>query len=208
MGSSADEDATGPALPELDERNALITLLDALAHLWSRPVAAELGAWRDRPAPLMRGPTTVEEAVALLQEHDRLFVGPGETPCPPYESVWRRSSAGSLADSRQAQQHLAQLYRSLGLEVFPGDHGAPDHIAVEFEALAYALSSATTRSVARQLGLEHIVAWVPRLCEALALQAQLPFYRQLARLTDEVVPKITSYFDDHETEGWSLSARP
>ena len=60
----------------------------------------------------------------------------------------------------------------------------PDHIAVELEALAYALSR-ETYAPARVLFADHLRRWLPRLCRAVAHEtASSPFYRALADTTD------------------------
>ena len=77
----------------------------------------------------------------LLDEYERLFVGPGRTPCPPYESLWLggqpRLEQGRLMGA--ASVAVADLYRGLGLDVAAAAHELPDHVAIELEALAFAL---------------------------------------------------------------------
>jgi len=91
--SGADE--TGP--------ETIIAAVDLLAHYWSRPLSDEVGTWveaRELEAEtdvrissnLLREAIRVpglEDVPVLLEEYERLFVGPGQVPCPPYESFWR-----------------------------------------------------------------------------------------------------------------------
>lgn len=198
MGTTADDAEGPPNGGEMEETTALISILDTLAHLWSRPVAAEVRAWDERHSILLNRPKNVDEALELLREHDRLFVGFGDPPCPPYESVWRRLATSSTSDLRRFAKELRQLYRTLGLESSTSHHGELDHIAVEMEATAFALSRQATRPIARQLVLHHMSEWVPELCQSLSVEAQLPFYRDLAKLTGEVVPRLSLYFRDSD----------
>ena len=85
------------------ETETIITAIDLLAHFWSRPLADEVGTWaeaRDLEAQTdsrissdpLREPVTVpglDDVPEILDKYERLFVGPGQVPCPPYESFWR-----------------------------------------------------------------------------------------------------------------------
>jgi len=74
-----------------------------LSGWWSRPLETELAAWdASWPVAAQTAETLgldaglVEDLAAcsgsmteeFLDEYERLFVGPGRTPCPPYESLW------------------------------------------------------------------------------------------------------------------------
>ena len=181
-----------------------------LSGWWSRPVEAELSAW-DESWPLAReiaeeigldaGP--VEELAAcssgvavdeLLDEYERLFVGPGRTPCPPYESLWR-SGQPRLEQSRlmgAASVAVADLYRGLGLDVAAAAHELPDHLAIELEALAVALGAegAAAEEARRALLHEHLLSWLPALCAAVEREARQPFYAVLARVTTAWVERL------------------
>jgi TorA maturation chaperone TorD len=182
-----------PALP------TIATAADLLAHWWSRPVAAEVELWctceevanevnemlgsaGSTPIPHPPGLTT---AAPLLEEYERLFVGPGEVPCPPYESYWRedvpihlrRSLMGPCVDD------LRHLYGALGLSVAHQTGELPDHLAVELEALAYALLVPDGQKVAHALLADHLRRWAPKLCRTVARATDVSFYRDLATTT-------------------------
>jgi TorA maturation chaperone TorD len=172
-----------------------------LACWWSRPVEEETavwaGAWSDAHlagASLGRDRAEVEsleraaacDMSQLVEEYERLFVGPGRVPCPPYEALWRdegqRREQGRLMSTATAA--VARLYRSLDLAVRHDAHELPDHVAVELEALAYALDTeGPDEQIAQELLTQHLLIWMLKLCAAVEEEAQLGFYRSLARLT-------------------------
>lgn len=186
------ERAEGLTRSSTEETDAVISSVDELAHLWSRPVPDEvMGWWRDL-AIVFWNPSSVDDALELLREHDRLFLGPGEPPCPPYESHWKPAP--------QSTVDLAAIYRSIGLQVRRPLIGLPDHLAVEFEAVACALSSDRTQSVARRLFLDHLELWVPTFCRAVATETRHFFYRELAEATAETMKMLRTYFSDVPAE--------
>jgi TorA maturation chaperone TorD len=70
----------------------------------------------------------------------------------------------------------------------------PDHIAIELEAMAYALSFEETAPVARRIFEEHLARWLPRLCRAVAHEVEEGFYRDLAVLTLDWLAAIKGCF--------------
>ncbi len=148
---------------------------------------------------LFREPVRVpglEDVPALLEEYERLFVGPGQVPCPPYESFWREDVPVDIRRTLMGPctADLKRAYLDLGLQVSSSSGELPDHVAIELEALAYALSFEETAPVARQLFEEHLAQWLPRLCRAVAHEAEEGFYRDLAVLTLDWLAAIKGYF--------------
>ena len=168
-----------------------------LARWWSRPVAEEVAAWREGwldaadtarslgccGADLVPLAAAVDDEAELLAEYERLFVGPGRVPCPPYESLWRddgkRLEQGRLMSTATAS--VTRLYRGLDIAVRNDAHELPDHLAVELEALAYAFE--VDEEAADELLSDHLLRWVPKLAATVEREAQLEFYRLLAGLT-------------------------
>ena len=165
-----------------------------LASWWSRPTAEERERWAavwpaalelepDRAAELR---AAAEEAApeALLEEYERLFVGPGRVPCSPYESLWRedtpRREQGRLMGD--ATDDVVRIYREIGLRVRADAHELPDHVAIEWEALAYALEQGADDAAA-DLVRAHLAAWMGPFCAAVATATTEPFYAVLAELT-------------------------
>jgi TorA maturation chaperone TorD len=174
-----------------------------LSGWWSRPVPGEVAGWDDGwllasrlAADLGLDPDRVGDLLAarrgstvddLLDEFERLFVGPGRTPCPPYESLWQeglaRPEQGRLMGA--ASTAVADLYRELGLDVAGSAHELPDHVAIELEALAVAAGRDDPEAarVADALLGEHLRTWLPGFCSAVEAESGVPFYVRLAALT-------------------------
>jgi TorA maturation chaperone TorD len=192
------------------ETESVIVAVDLLAHFWSRPVTDEVASWTEArdievetnrriSSDPVREPVRLpdpEEALGLLDEYERLFVGPGQVPCPPYESFWREDVPVDIRRTLMGPctADLRRIYNELGLQVSARSGELPDHIAIELEALAYALSLEETDAVACQLFEGHLVQWLPRLCRAVAHEAEEDFYRNLAVLTLDWLAAIKSYF--------------
>lgn len=171
-----------------------------LARWWSRPDEEERAWWRERwpqareanallgvPAAALEELAEAEteaDGDALREEHERLLNGPGRAPCPPYESLWRedvaRREQGVLMGAAAAE--VAAIYAALGLAVSAGAHELPDHLAVEWEAFAYALEQGEDEAASALLA-GHLAVWTPRFHDAVAAQAAEPFYGALARVS-------------------------
>lgn len=185
---------TGEA-PDRPQQGTAALAADLLAHWWSRPVALEVEswiAWRDASSDVaarlgagVPAPKADDDVEALLAEYERLFVGPGPVPCPPYESYWRDDVPLHLRRSLMGPctEDLRQLYQQIGLKVASTAGELPDHVAVELEALAFALKLPGAEPVAQALFANHILLWLPKLCRAVADGATRPFYQELATST-------------------------
>lgn len=172
-----------------------------LAHWWSRPTQDEVESWEAcwsgacEVASLLElgcdGVEALRSALAaspvdqLLAEYERLVNGPGRAPCPPYESLWNDGGAkreqGRLMGA--AASEVVRLYGELGLQVRADAHELPDHLAIEWEALAFALEHDKDEAAAALVD-EHLALWIPPFCEAVRAEAALPFYLALASLTE------------------------
>ena len=171
-----------------------------LSHWWSRPVDAERELWAGNfdvaesvAAGLGTDPDLVwalDEALdltdgeAMLDEYERLFVGPGAPPCQPYESLWlggpRRRDTGSVMGA--AATAVSAIYKELGLTLDDAARELPDHVMIEWEALAYALDRGATEA-SQTLMQGHLGKWMPPFCAAVSETATEPFYARLATLT-------------------------
>ena len=176
-------------------RNATVEQVALLAHWWSRPTPDEREAWSDcRDAAARIGGTSSAltwldqdetAAAALLDEHERLFVGPGPVPCPPYESYWRQDVADDMRGSLMGPctADLRDLYALLGLEIKPNSGQFTDYLPIELEALGYALGLPEHGEVAGRIFLGHLHGWLPRLAMTVQRATRHPFYRELALMT-------------------------
>jgi TorA maturation chaperone TorD len=79
---------------------------------------------------------------------------------------------------------VARIYADIGLRVRPDAHELPDHLVVEWEALAYAFEHDAT-DAARLLVRDHLAGWMPGFCAAVAAETEQPFYTELAQLTPD-----------------------
>ncbi len=186
----------------LDRAAGLAPAARLLGGWWSRPTPAEIERWAVSWPMAEEAARTLElrrdgirelrtaleaaQAEALLDEYERLLVGPGRAPCPPYESLWRadqpRREQGRLMGA--AAGDVVRIYGKLGLQMRTNAHELPDHLAVELEALAYAFEHERGESAA-DLARSHLAAWMGPFCAAVAAETEQPFYSELARLTPE-----------------------
>lgn len=180
--------------------------LRLLSHLWSRPVSEEIerrhqvldleldvrreleGASEDIVLLCSRGR---DGTTSLLDEYERLFVGPGPVPCPPYESYWREDVQIDLRRSLMGPctAQLGDLYLRTGLQFSQDTGELPDHVAGELEAASYAMEHDQT-DVARAIVVEHLGACISRLCRAVSHSTEEPYYRELARITPDWLDRI------------------
>ncbi len=195
------------------DRSSAVAAIDLLSHWWTRPIESEVDTWpaateieeevlsqlseggeRGSVTPLC---SAMGESASLLDEYERLFVGPGPVPCPPYESFWREDVPVDIRRSLMGPctAEVKELYAELSLQVSPASGELADHVAIELEALAYALSDDSTSPVARELFFGHLRGFLPRLCRALAHSAELPFYRELAAVTMSWIKPIERYLE-------------
>jgi len=141
-----------------------------------------------------------QDLQTLLVDYTRLFLGPMQPLAPPYGSSWLSGEAPLMQDSTLAVQGL---YQQAGFELDEEQHDLPDHVAVELEFL-YLLTF--KQNEARRAGLDdvrvpweqlqalflnsHLGAWIGRFTAAVKAQAQTPFYRDLAELTERFVRRL------------------
>lgn len=132
-----------------------------------------------------------EPVVKLQADYTRLFItGYPRTPCPPYESVYREKQL--LGKSNQEVQ---TIYREWGMSV---DARLADHLATEFEFLAF-LSSSTAlpeiadkaQEAARSFTRDHLQKWVPQFAADLQNNAGLEGYKALGEAIGEFVAEIS-----------------
>ncbi len=128
----------------------------------------------------------------LQREYVRLFdVGPGGPPCPLYEGSHRNGRMSIM-------EELVRFFEHFGLKPHPGDQ--PDHLCAELEFmhyLAFKEAAALSRDAPaaafvlaqRDFLDRHLHRWLPRLRARLEGLEPPPFYRCLARLTEDMVAR-------------------
>ncbi|MWV54215.1 cytoplasmic chaperone TorD family protein [Chlorobium phaeovibrioides] len=122
-----------------------------------------------------------EETEQLQGEYTQLFLnGYPTTPCVPYESVYlEKRMLGESSIGVQA------AYSEWEMTVAPG---LIDHIATEFEFLAFLASAESmegslakdARTARETFMKEHLCRWMPRLAADMAKSARMEPYRILA----------------------------
>jgi len=132
----------------------------------------------------------------LAVEYTRLFLGPNE-PISPHESVHNKVDDGDWgALWGQETVKVKRFIESAGLEYTPDYTGIPDHISVELEFLqkisrqeSAAWAEGDTEGALYGLKMEkmfiqdHLLKWVPLFCDKIIAKANLPFYREMAKVT-------------------------
>lgn len=138
----------------------------------------------------------------LRAEATRLFVGPSEPACSPYEGVWRAKADGvkPLLFVNPHSMGVERFVRACGLSKPEGKNDPLDHIATECELLeALALRAAGLPVAAGERALadsnlpggsaaaaysqfieEHLEIWVVDFCASCESEAREPFYRAAA----------------------------
>ena len=131
----------------------------------------------------------------LTVEYSRLFIGPGHH-ISAHESVFHEIDGDSGGLWGKCTVEVKKFIETTGLFYQSAYTGLPDHISVELEFMQ-SLSmweadkwrhedcenAEYVRSVQRMFLDKHMLRWVPQFCAAVATQAQLPFYREMAELT-------------------------
>ena len=88
------------------------------------------------------------------------------------------------------------IIESSGLEYQSEYKGMPDHISVELEFMQHVVQREAQAWEAgddetallclkneKQFVAEHLSGWIPDFCEKVSEAAEMPFYREMARLT-------------------------
>jgi TorA maturation chaperone TorD len=200
--------------PQVPDVETIMTAAGLLSHFWTRPVVEETSIWVEcaelladtqlrlgTERELLALVNARDESPELADEYERLFVGPGQVPCPPYESFWREDVPVDIRRTLMGPctAELKELYGELELQVATGSCELADHVAIELEALSYALSLEGADDLARRLVDEHLAVFLPRLCRAVGHETENAFYRDLAALTIDWLAAIKAYFALVET---------
>ena len=132
-------------------------------------------------------------------EFTRLFMGPGEH-ISPHESIFVEvdGEAGGLYGAITVK--VKKFIETTGLEYDDSFTGLPDHVSAELEFMcklgefeAEKWSNGDDEgaryclSVQKMFAEEHLLRWIPQFCEQVIARAELPFYREMARITNEFV---------------------
>jgi len=127
----------------------------------------------------------------LEYEYNRLFVGPGHVPCPPYESVYRKDrplmERGLVMGPSVAD--VKAMYLQGGLEMSKKFRDLPDHISVELEFMAYLCSRESSSErfvdIEREFFNRHIRVWYRDFLNCIMANTTSSFYLKLAQALEE-----------------------
>lgn len=160
------------------------------------PLATDENA--DARALLTRGARTARDVLA--SEFQRLFVGPGRLPAPPWESVYR-SVDRLLFDEHTIE--VRQAYAAAGLAAPEPGREPDDHVGLEFDFVATLAARAVAAadegddseagSAAEAVGAfldDHLCRWAPTWAGQLAVSAEQDFYRGAALLAVDLLDQV------------------
>jgi TorA maturation chaperone TorD len=133
---------------------------------------------------------------ALAVEYARLFLGPGKH-ISPHESVHHKRDDGQWGQLwGESTAQVKKIIESSGLEYKTEYTGLPDHISVELEFMQQVILREEQAWQADDKDMvllclenekkfvdEHLFCWIPDFCEKVVTEADLPFYREMAKLT-------------------------
>jgi TorA maturation chaperone TorD len=152
-----------------------------------RLIQAFIRASQDKPIEELKTDLAVERTKLVRG------IKPGYGPPPPYEGVYAATAEEALG---HAVLNIKNIYAESGVVLPEEVHDQPDFIGFELdfmrhlaerEAQAWAddkMEEVILVTKKEQAFLvEHILAWIPRFCDLMFEQAQLDFYRGIARLT-------------------------
>ena len=136
----------------------------------------------------------------LAVEYARLFLGPGRH-ISPHESVHHIKP--DEQDSQlwgKTTVEVKKFIESTGLQYRSEYRGLPDHISVELEFMehmilqeARAWGEEDRDGVLDCLNMEkafmdqHLICWIPGFCEKIIREAEIPFYGEMAALTNNFI---------------------
>jgi TorA maturation chaperone TorD len=159
---------------------------------------AELRSWSEKN----RGGMPDAAYDNIKADYARLFVVPGESFTPPWESVY--FNVDQMVFQEQTMQVRA-CYRRFGLEPEKLNKEPDDHIAMELSFIGYqalraldALDAQDYQVFQEAIGAQkrflcdHVLQWGPQWCRRVRSVARTEFYRGMALLTSGTLREITS----------------
>jgi TorA maturation chaperone TorD len=149
----------------------------------------------------------------LAVEYTRLFLGPGKH-LPPHESIHHERDDGDWGTFWGASTvEVKKFIETAGLQYRDDFKDMPDHISVEFEFMQKVIERERTAweegdgdaalyclKMEKMFIDDHLHRWVPRFCGKVAEDAQLSFYREMAKLTKGFVELEKESIDDYILE--------
>lgn len=140
--------------------------------------------------------------VSLDQEFQDLFMVPLGRYVTPYEAVYRDEREAGETRVRgllmgPSTLAVKQLYRQAGAAISEHFKDLPDHVGLELACMEFLCQAEArawdkedldemcrVRGLQRRLLQEHLLQWIPALCERIRERAAGPLYRGIASLTE------------------------
>jgi TorA maturation chaperone TorD len=149
----------------------------------------------------------------LAVEYTRLFLGP-DKHISPHESVHCERDDGDWGTLwGKSTVEVKNFIETAGLEYKSEFTGLPDHIGVELEfmqALTQKESTAWEKNdidgvhyccqIEKKFFNEHLAKWIHVFCDKIKLMAELPFYREIANLTQNFMEFEKEEMSTHKEE--------
>ena len=140
-----------------------------------------------------RPETELMETLGL--EFTRLFIGP-DTHISAHESVFAEMDHGMSGLWGKTTVAVKKFIETTGLDYKPEFTGVPDHISVELEFMQKLTEWEAQKwhqkdragaeyclTVERMFLQQHLLSWIPQFCDAVIVQAEIPFYQAMSELT-------------------------
>lgn len=141
--------------------------------------------------------TSDVDGAELRVEYTRLFLGPGASQCPPYESVYRDGEDDDFGPVRGPSTHAVhRWYNEYGVRPDPDHSELPDHIATEMEFAAY-LAATEDRAKLQQFLDEHPRQWLGDFADCVRECDPDQFYRTLLSQT---LSAVEDHYDTQSGE--------
>ena len=147
---------------------------DGSEDLWSfgQPVARDA-------ILLMKESLAQDDATAIHEEFNRLFVGPYKLPAPPWASVYTDPEGVIFGN---ATLGVRQWMRDNLVRISLGNNEPEDQIGLEFSMLSWAISHDVSDEGIRCFLEQHLLSWAPFFLNLFEQGAQNAWYVGVARL--------------------------
>lgn len=149
--------------------------------------------------PLLNG-TDDEDMKNLIQEYHDLFKVPLEKYVAPYESVYRNKRM-----SGQTSVAVKKIYARIDFVIPHEYYDLADHIGIELAFMATLCREEVTACRNNRFDLvkalqgmenkfleEHLICWLPDLCDKIFEKTENTFYRAVAKITLDFVHSDTN----------------
>jgi len=128
----------------------------------------------------------IKEALVDIREDFMRLLGGPDAPIQPYESLYvYDEKEGPILWGKTAEA-VSRAYASAGLVLQQEMNFPPDHIAIEFIFVVYLMENQLVDELI-DFFENHIMRWVPAFCEQLEKEASTGFFKEIARITREII---------------------